>query len=143
MTALVDLTRLVKPLKWHDVSGQYECRKRTAPALGGHYMVVDLDRDSGVYSAGIDLGGLAFVMLLEPDKEYGGRKPRSFPSIEAAQAAANADNASRVIAALDAELLAEVVGALRAALLWTDSEYDVSAWRDDAEHVLTKLGVQP
>ena len=91
----------VKPLVWEEVTDWRECTKLEAPALGGAYFVADLDRDSGVYSVGIDLGGLAFVMLLEPDKEFGGRKPRKFHTIEAAQAAAQADYEYRILSALD------------------------------------------
>ena len=124
-----DLTKLVRPLIWRQQS--VDClvaeTQFGAAAVQNESHALALNR-WGWWMAGSD----------EDDSPTG-----YGDTLEAAQSAANADHAARVIAALDAELLAEVVGALRAALLWTDSEYDVSAWRDDAEHVLTKLGVQP
>lgn len=87
-----------KPLVWEEVGDWRECTKTEAPALGGKYFVADLHRNSGVYSAGIDLGGLAFVMLLEPDQKFGGKKPRQFPTIAAAKAAAEADHQARFLA---------------------------------------------
>lgn len=108
----------VKPLVWGGVTDWRECTKFEAAALGGKYFVADLDKDSGIYSAGIDLGGLAFVMLLEPDEKFGGKKPRSFPTIEAAKAAAQADYEARILAALEPqpdprdEVIARLVEAL-------------------------------
>ena len=89
----------------------------------------------GRFIYGVDFAGKFYTQTPEGETDH--------PSLKAAEDFAHKSYAARVIAALDAELLTELVGALRAALLWTDSEYDVSAWRDDAEHVLTKLGVQP
>lgn len=95
MRALPAVTVGIRPLVWEDVTDWRECTKCEAQALGGKYFVADLDKDSAIYSAGIDLGGLALVMLLEPDLTYGGRKPKSFPTIDAAEAALAAMTAER------------------------------------------------
>jgi hypothetical protein len=91
----------VKPLVWEDVDAI--CTRQKAAALGGHYSVVEFDAgtDEAHYAANIDLGGLAFVFILEPDP-LGGRRPKRFPTLDAAKAAAQADYEARILAALTA-----------------------------------------
>lgn len=63
---------------------------------------------------------------------------------EAARAAADADHAARVIAALDGELLAELVGALRQlARLGNGDKIGNSDGNMIARALLAKLGMQP
>lgn len=90
----------VKPLEWADVDAI--CTREKAPALGGHYSAVEFDANTeeAHFAASIDLGGLAFVFILEPDP-LGGRRPKRYPTIEAAKAAAQADYEARIIAALE------------------------------------------
>lgn len=90
----------VKPLVWEDVDAI--CTRQKAPALGGHYSVVEFDANTeeAHFAANIDLGGLAFVFILEPDP-LGGRRPKRYPTLEAAKAAAQADYEARIIAALE------------------------------------------
>ena len=90
----------VKPLVWEDVEAP--CTRQKAAALGGHYSAVEFDAgtDDAHYAVNIDLGGMAFVFILEPDLEWGGRRPKRFPTLDAAKAAAQADYERRVLAAL-------------------------------------------
>ena len=91
----------VKPLKWEDVDAI--CTRQKAPALGGHYSAVEFDANTeeSHFATNIDLGGLAFVFILEPDP-LGGRRPKRYPTIEAAKAAAQADYEARISASLEA-----------------------------------------
>lgn len=101
---------LVKGLNWEDVDEI--CTRRKAPALGGHYSVVEFDANTAEahFSVNIDLGGLAFVFILEPDP-LGGRRPKSFPTLAAAQAAAEQDYRARIAAALHIDKIAALVEA--------------------------------
>jgi len=89
----------VKPLVWFDAPNI--CTREKADALGGHYSLVEFDAgtDEAHFAVNIDLGGLAFVFILEPDP-FGGRRPKQFPTIEAAKAAAQADYEARILAAI-------------------------------------------
>ena len=107
--ALADMTRQrdaamagavkVRELVWEDVDAI--CTRQKAPALGGHYSVVEFDANTeeAHFATNIDLGGLAFVFILEPDP-LGGRRPKRYHTIEAAKAAAQADYNARIISAL-------------------------------------------
>ncbi len=90
----------VKTLEWF--SAPNICTREKAAALGGHYSAVEFDArtEEAHFSVNIDLGGLAFVFILEPDP-LGGRRPKHFPTLEAAKDAAQADYESRIIAALE------------------------------------------
>lgn len=92
----------VKPLEW--VPAPNICTREKAAALGGHYSAVEFDAgtENSHFAANIDLGGLAFVFILEPDP-LGGRRPKQFPSLETAKAAAQADYEARILAALDVD----------------------------------------
>jgi hypothetical protein len=105
----------VKPLVWENVVA--ECTRQKAPALGGHYSVVQFDAgtDEAHYATNIDLGGLAFVFILEPDLKFGGRRPKRFPTLEAAKAAAQADYEARILAALEVQPAPDVAGLVEAA----------------------------
>ena len=91
--------REVRELVWEDVDAI--CTRQKAGALGGHYSVVEFDAntDEAHFATNIDLGGLAFVFILEPDP-LGGRRPKKHLTLEAAKAAAQADYAARIHAAL-------------------------------------------
>ena len=91
----------VKPLEW--VAAPNICTREKAVALGGHYSAVEFDAgtENAHFAANIDLGGLAFVFILEPDP-LGGRRPKQSPHQEAAKAAAQADYEARILAALSA-----------------------------------------
>jgi hypothetical protein len=97
----------VKVLEWFPVEAI--CTREKAQALGGHYSVVEFDKDrpDRHFATNIDLGGLAFVFLLEPDMEFGGTRPKRFSTIEAAKAAAQADYEARIISALTATPMPE------------------------------------
>lgn len=90
----------VKPLEW--VPAPSICTREKAAALGGHYSAVEFDAgtENAHFAANIDLGGLAFVFILEPDP-LGGRRPKQFPTLDAAKAAAQADYEARILAALE------------------------------------------
>ena len=90
----------VKALEWFDVDAI--CTRQQAVALGGHYSAVEFDAgtEHAHFAANVDLGGLAFVFILEPDP-LGGRRPKQFPTLEAAKAAAQADFDARIMAALE------------------------------------------
>lgn len=89
----------VRELVWEDVDAL--CTRQKAPALGGHYSVVEFDANTeeAHFATNIDLGGLAFVFILEPDP-LGGRRPKRYSTIEAAKAAAQRDYEARILAAL-------------------------------------------
>lgn len=91
----------VKPLEWFDVDEI--CTRQKAPALGGHYSLVEFDAntDEAHFAVNIDLGGLAFVFILERSP-FGGRRPKQYPTLEAAKAAAQADYETRILSALAA-----------------------------------------
>ncbi len=94
------LASMVKPLEWEDVPEI--CTRQKASALGGHYSVVEFDAgtDDAHYATNFDLGGLlSFVFILEPDP-LGGRRPKRFPTPEAARAAAETDYRHRVVASI-------------------------------------------
>jgi hypothetical protein len=93
----------VKVLEWFPVEAI--CTREKAQALGGHYSVVEFDKDrpDRHFATNIDLGGLAFVFLLEPDMEFGGTRPKRFSTIEAAKAAAQADYEARILASIQAK----------------------------------------
>ena len=90
----------VKALEWEPAPNI--CTREKAVALGGHYSTVEFDAgtENAHFAANIDLGGLAFVFILEPDP-LGGRRPKQFPTLEAAKAAAQADYEARILAALE------------------------------------------
>jgi hypothetical protein len=104
------LAGLVKPLVWEDVEAI--CTRQKAPALGGHYSIVEFDAgtDEAHYAVNIDLGGLAFVFMLEPDP-LGGRRPKRFATLEAAQVAAQADYTARILATIDTDALEALIAA--------------------------------
>ena len=89
----------VKPLVWFDAPNI--CTREKADALGGHYSLVEFDAgtDEAHFAVNIDLGGLAFVFILEPDP-FGGRRPKQFPTLDAAKAAAQADYDARILSAI-------------------------------------------
>jgi hypothetical protein len=92
----VDLTRLVKPLEWVNLGGGYPHKWEDA---------------SGIYRV-YDSGKNWSQDRYSPTSLYGviGRLGQ-FPDLESAQAAANADNAARVLAAIDTALIEELVEA--------------------------------
>jgi len=91
----------VRELVWEGVDAI--CTREKAEAWGGHYSVVEFDAgtEDAHFSTNIDLGGFAFVFILEHDP-FGGRRPQRFPTLEAAKAAAQADYEARILAALTA-----------------------------------------
>jgi hypothetical protein len=101
-------TPRVKVLEWFPVEAI--CTREKAQALGGHYSVVEFDKDrpDRHFATNIDLGGLAFVFLLEPDMEFGGTRPKRFSTTEAAKAAAQADYEARILSALTAPPAREI-----------------------------------
>ena len=126
----------VKVLEWFPVEAI--CTREKAQALGGHYSVVEFDKDrpDRHFATNIDLGGLAFVFLLEPDMEFGGTRPKRFSTTEAAKAAAQADYEARVLSALTTSPAreiseAEVERAARAIdALWSEGQDRGPAFED-------------
>jgi hypothetical protein len=126
----------VKVLEWFPVEAI--CTREKAQALGGHYSVVEFDKDrpDRHFATNIDLGGLAFVFLLEPDMEFGGTRPKRFSTTEAAKAAAQADYEARVLSALTTPPAreiseAEVERAARAIdALWSEGQDRGPAFED-------------
>jgi len=96
---LADAGIEVKPLEWFEV--EEICTREKASAFKGHYSLVEFDagREDVHFAVNIDLGGLAFVFILEPDP-LGGRRPMRFYSREAAKSAAQADYTARILSAL-------------------------------------------
>ena len=93
----------IKPLVWEDDT-ESECTRCRAKALGGEMIIVELDPGTGMYSAGIDLGGLCFRLVQSPPSFDAGTiwsEPAKFPSIEDAKAVAEADYRARIMSALD------------------------------------------
>lgn len=89
----------VKPLEWEDANEGW-CTKFRAPALGGHYTIVVLDKEDGLFSVNLDIGGLAFRFILGVADEYGLRQPEKFNNLDEAKAAAQADYERRILSAL-------------------------------------------
>ena len=89
----IDLTRLVKPLEW----------------------VENPDAGEGGWLGGTASSTLVYHAMGDGWSYHRGMFWRDASTLEAAQAAANADHAARVIAALDADVLGELVEALDAA----------------------------
>ena len=92
----------IKPLEW-EADTESAHTRAFAPALGGKMIVVELDPGSGEYSAGIDLSGLCFRLILANYKDDWGipySAPAKYSSIEEAKAAAELDYISRVSSAL-------------------------------------------
>jgi len=98
----VDLTRLVKPLEWGP-----------ADRNGGLYASVPIHNQfTGYYQITQEEYGLATVEFGIHCHEFGGNTIWKGPSSDA-QAAANAANAARVLAAIDTALIAELVEAAK------------------------------
>jgi hypothetical protein len=97
----VDLTRLVKPLEWVNLGGGYPHKWEDA---------------SGIYRV-YDSGKNWSQDRYSPTSLYGviGRLGQ-FPDLESAQAAANADNAARVLAAIDTDAISGLFSRLNTAL---------------------------
>lgn len=91
----------VKPLEWRSVDEI--CTREIADALGGKMMIVEVDPGSEIYSAGFDIGGLAFRFVLEQDPLGlpGQKRPVQYETIGAAKAAAQVDYERRVLSALE------------------------------------------
>jgi len=108
----VDLTpeavaRLVKPLEWGP-----------ADRNGGLYASVAIHNQfTGYYQITQEEYGLATVEFGIHCHEFGGNTIWKGPSSDA-QAAANADNAARVLASIDTALIAELVDAAKHACEW-------------------------
>lgn len=95
--------RTVKPLVWRKVTDWRVCTKHEASGLGGEFMVVELD--PGEFSAGFDIGGLAFrFVLAEYDDGHGYiySAPAKYSSVDEAKAAAQADYERRILSAITA-----------------------------------------
>ena len=119
----IDLTRLVKPLKWVDLGEGYPHKWEDA---SGVYRVYDFGKNwsQDRYSL-TSLYGMI------------GRLGQ-FPDLAAAQAAANADNVTRSLTNIDAALVKELAEALRA--IAETSNYTRASWmQDTARAALTKL----
>jgi len=95
----------VKPLEWEVITDGRKCSRERAPAFGGEYQIVMLDpgpdeKPHMYFEMG--LGAFMFRFELEDDPDWpGDRRPKPFPSIEAAKAAANADYEARILTALE------------------------------------------
>lgn len=100
----------IKPLCWF-YDTESICTRAYAPALGGKMIVVELDPGSGKYSAGIDMSGLCFRLILDTyhDGFCAYTAPAKFPSIEAAKAAAQADYEARVSSSLSGPISREAL----------------------------------
>lgn len=100
----------IKPLCWVDDTESI-CTRAYAPALGGKMIVVELDPGSGEYSAGIDMSGLCFRLILDTYHDGFGAytAPAKFPSIEAAKEAAQADYEARVSSCLSGPIPGEAL----------------------------------
>jgi hypothetical protein len=86
----VDLTQLVKPLEW----------------------VENPDAGEGGWLGGTASSTLVYHAMGDGWSYHRGMFWRDASTLEAAQAAANADHAARVLAALNTALIEELVGAL-------------------------------
>ncbi len=126
----VDLTRLVKPLVW------VPTRVRRKHLVEGEEVIELRAKGPFLYTLSknyqIGFSWSAF---------WGRNSPIDngiCVTLAAAQAAANADNAARVLAAIDTALIAELVEALRA--IAETSNYTRASWmQDTARAALTKL----
>jgi hypothetical protein len=97
--AMTDLTKLVKPLVWVTHQSKEEGgRSHYGTGVAGHWYNVSRVKNGEWHTVHHPAGKPTFLAIQ--------------PSLETAQAAADADHAARVIAALDGELLGELVGAL-------------------------------
>lgn len=141
----MDMAKLVKPLVW-------KTRRYKQPDQIGHH--------SGTYAIWQDPKTLACVASSGAPYFFG---PVHAADLEAAQAAANADHAARVIAALDGDAVRELVeflgdfgrakiDALRHDRGRSSPEDDpdpvvdaepVWGWQEDARAILAKLGLTP
>jgi len=93
---MMDMTRIVKPLVFirrEDIAGLWEA----SSGIGWFYSIWEIDGDRFAYDGDPALGAKAVK--------------KAFPTIEAAQADANADHATRVLAALDVEAVKGLVEA--------------------------------
>lgn len=98
----------VKKLEWEDAD-EGMCTKWRAAALGGHYELVILDKEDGLFSVNFRWGNpLGFWFIQGEPDQFGPTGPKKFPSIEAAKAAAEADHAARVLSQIDAVSVAQV-----------------------------------
>lgn len=98
----------VKKLVWVDAD-EGMCTKWRAAALGGHYELVILDKEDGLFSVNFRWGNpLGFWFIQGEPDQFGPTGPKKFPSIEAAKAAAQADNEARVLSQIDAVPAAQV-----------------------------------
>ena len=126
----VDLTRLVKPLEWGP-----------ADRNGGLYASVPIHNQfTGYYQITQEEYGLATVEFGIHCHEFGGSTIWKGPS-SAAQAAANADYAARVLAPIDTELIAELADAANMAVADSDENgrFMVCHWIDDMKAALAKM----
>ena len=122
----VDLTRLVKPLVW-----QQERDDLYAEPEGFSLSYLLMDPSSADDTNGWYVLEQTTSTVIEADG-----------SPEAAQAAANADHAARVLAALDTEAIAALVEALRA--IAETSNYTRASWmQDTARAALARNQCQP
>lgn len=96
----------VKPLVWEPCEAWKRCSKERAKAFGGEYQIVMLDPDDDppLPSLYFEIGLGAFMFRFEQGPDPlglpGETCPRTFPSVEAAKAAAQADYEARILAAL-------------------------------------------
>ena len=98
----------VKKLEWEDAD-EGMCTKWRAAALGGHYELVILDKEDGLFSVNFRWGNpLGFWFIQGEPDQFGPTGPKKFPSIEAAKAAAEADHAARILSQIDAVPAAHV-----------------------------------
>lgn len=98
----------VKKLVWVDAD-EGMCTKWRAAALGGHYELVILDKEDGLFSVNFRWGNpLGFWFIQGEPDQFGPTGPKKFPSIEAAKAAAQADHAARILPQIEAIPAAQV-----------------------------------
>jgi hypothetical protein len=95
----IDLTRLVKPLEWRELrDGNHrkgECFSTRSPVS---FSPISVHKKHDGWWLNVDC--------------------KTYPDLESAQAAANADNAARVLASIDTALIAELVDAAKHACEW-------------------------
>lgn len=104
----------VKKLVWVDAD-EGMCTKWRAAALGGHYELVILDKEDGLFSVNFRWGNpLGFWFIQGEPDQFGPTGPKKFPSIEAAKAAAQADHAARILPQIEAIPAAQVRAELAA-----------------------------
>ena len=123
------LEKMVRTLVWEDAD-EGMCTKWRAAALGGRYELVDLDKD-GRLAVNFCWGRpLSFWFIQGEHDQFGPTGPKQFPTLEVAMAAAHADYAARVLAALDMDILAETFRPPPAELAAANARADQA--RDDA-----------